>query len=39
MRSEGVMMTMTASQNANEQWERMVWMRIDEVKWFYFTNT
>src|SRR5258707_11176904 len=27
------------SQNANEQWERMVWMRIDEVKWFYFIDS
>jgi hypothetical protein len=32
-------MAMAASQNANKQWERMILMRINEVKWFYFTDT
>ena len=35
----GEVMAMTASQNANEQWERMIWSQINEVKWFYLTIT
>lgn len=30
------MMAKAAPKNANEQQERMILMRINEVKWFYF---